>query len=931
MCPLTRRDLRAVFKEMAARVGSSSVPSGWLGILVALLCVVVLFLGVMWCSFQLNERTSNDFARRKSFVSVRHYLTDGELDWRRTLLFSSSDAVSVDVEAQRVVFSGNVSYDAKAVAIVGHASNEARSLRLRIQGDGPDDRGSHERTIKFPSRKALTMFRDGLHLAKNGQAERAKSNLSVLVSTWNVGNSPPPTDLSRWLVDAKGADIVVVGTQECTFSASSVSPTSETVSVDSVSPVRQREMDKHPRDPESIRVKTKRSRADSPSSGSSSDESESDKLDIVETNAENSKRLAGKRRTASPLRSVSDPSRTVSWPVKGSWQDTLRSNLSTMDFTAVAEVFSWDRCLSIYAKSTIATDIHSIRTDTAFVGLGGVAGNKGAIGVRLSVYDTEFLFVNSHLAAHQGNVQRRNEGFSSIAGSMRALKDHHLLDVLNGIVHHTFWLGDLNYRVDLPVEHATELALRGEYEKLLEKDQLHLARSSGKAFDGFEEATISFPPTYQYERGKNEYSTKKMRVPSYTDRILWKSLPGLTTTARSYTSVESIQTSDHRPVVGVFDVSLVHTAGLSCLLQSPNLWQTDGGRGRTPVQFPDDLRRGQSASRPTARNHRGLSVPRQIGLGNRSRSSSLIAGVIARSVSSLAVPRTGELVKTGEDAEQYVIEFSSLSARHLPEMDGEAQVAVSMIASALSSPRSRRTARANRVDKESESLQSDASQVCGPGLRDSKLSIGGSGSLDEASRGNVGRGVSCDSAAGSVWSIGNSGASMDSLDGVAEERGLCDPYCVFHGPAVAELAEGSYMTDVIRKTQNPDWACTGGSRRARRTRGGRVVVAGGGRHGVGISQVPVVHLHDDEADAVRRKYVSVTVMDEDIGSAHDVVGSSVLWLGAGWLDTPEPQLDCTLRERERVVVARTTFEEKIMGKGVSQGVLRGSYQIVRIT
>ncbi len=36
-----------------------------------------------------------------------------------------------------------------------------------------------------------------------------------------------------------------------------------------------------------------------------------------------------------------------------------------------------------------------------------------------------------------------------------------------------------------------------------------------------------FPPTYRMERGKQEYSNKKNQNPSYTDRVLYRSINGL--------------------------------------------------------------------------------------------------------------------------------------------------------------------------------------------------------------------------------------------------------------------------------------------------------------------------------------------------------------------------------------------------------------------
>lgn len=76
--------------------------------------------------------------------------------------------------------------------------------------------------------------------------------------------------------------------------------------------------------------------------------------------------------------------------------------------------------------------------------MGGVGQNKGGIAVSLSVWDTEFCFVNSHLAAHQDKVNSRNAMYRSIVRGIRL--DTYNMDILTGH-HHVFWMGDLNYRI----------------------------------------------------------------------------------------------------------------------------------------------------------------------------------------------------------------------------------------------------------------------------------------------------------------------------------------------------------------------------------------------------------------------------------------------------------------------------------------------------
>ncbi|KAM6300242.1 phosphatidylinositol 3,4,5-trisphosphate 5-phosphatase 2-like [Aegotheles albertisi] len=78
------------------------------------------------------------------------------------------------------------------------------------------------------------------------------------------------------------------------------------------------------------------------------------------------------------------------------------------------------------------------------------------------------------------------------------------------------------------------------------------------------EGDISFPPTYRYERGSRDtYMWQKFKptgvrinVPSWCDRILWKSHPETHVVCNSYGCTDDIVTSDHSPVFATFEVGV---------------------------------------------------------------------------------------------------------------------------------------------------------------------------------------------------------------------------------------------------------------------------------------------------------------------------------------------------------------------------------------
>jgi hypothetical protein len=78
---------------------------------------------------------------------------------------------------------------------------------------------------------------------------------------------------------------------------------------------------------------------------------------------------------------------------------------------------------------------------------------------------------------------------------------------------------------------------------------------------GFEEGPIAFPPTYKFDVDADTYdSSSKLRIPAWTDRILWKAGMGegsiASMTLLFYDHIPEVKVSDHRAVVAGFEVNL---------------------------------------------------------------------------------------------------------------------------------------------------------------------------------------------------------------------------------------------------------------------------------------------------------------------------------------------------------------------------------------
>lgn len=550
-----------------------------------------------------------------------------------------------------------------------------------------------EHTLVFPSRNAADAFLDILSRAKQ---EKRPQELTLFLSTFNVGNSQPPNDLHPWLSHASTADIVAIGTQECSYT-----PTTPPFGP---SVLHQSSLEGAPQ----ISV----------SPDDSDDATESEPLIQSQTSQPDALSSQSSGHTSA----------------RDHWHALLLAYFPEDQYACVNRLEAWDRSLTIFVRKNLVSAVSRVRSDTANVGLGRVAGNKGAIGTRFSIYDTDFVIINSHLAAHQKEVVRRNEDFSAIVNGLHGLRNHPDVDILGCAVHHVFWIGDLNYRINLEREDVVRLINEENWSKLQAADQLLQERESSRAFHGFQEGRTDFRPTYRYESGSRNYSTTKLRIPSWCDRILFRSLPNCSIDLKEYKPADEIMTSDHSPVYAILTASLMHTSG--------------------ERNVDDMLPKSKASSAESPQPPSLLFTPRAL--------------AVRSLLPKMSPPKTSQLI------------FTSLRATGIPEMDhGGRRIAV---------------AKALRIDNHM------------------------------------------------AWKK-------------HEELGAgqhADPYCTFHGSAVAELDEGEYRTNTIVASQSPVWQ---------------------------PDDLPPVDLVDTDMDILRRKYVIITVKDENPAREDATISSAVIWLG----------------------------------------------------
>ncbi|KAL2072745.1 hypothetical protein VTL71DRAFT_12088 [Oculimacula yallundae] len=282
----------------------------------------------------------------------------------------------------------------------------------------------------------------------------------------------------------------------------------------------------------------------------------------------------------------SDPTR------KQAWERAVRKTLNRHARAAGSEHYVLLRsgqlvgaALCIFVRSSVLRNIKNVEGSVKKTGMSGMAGNKGAVAIRMDYANTQLCFVTAHLAAGFANYEERNRDYTTIHHGLRFQRNR-------GIDNHdsVIWIGDFNYRIGLNADKVKQLIKVGDLETLYENDQLNLQMVAGLTFPYYSEARITFNPTYKYDLGNDNYDTsEKARIPAWTDRILRK---GSNLRQINYNTA-SLRFSDHRPVYATFQctVSIVdedRREALSREIYSKRRDEVGGTTASNPNDESDD-------------------------------------------------------------------------------------------------------------------------------------------------------------------------------------------------------------------------------------------------------------------------------------------------------------------------------------------------------
>ncbi|KAJ9169219.1 hypothetical protein P3X46_017431 [Hevea brasiliensis] len=255
--------------------------------------------------------------------------------------------------------------------------------------------------------------------------------------------------------------------------------------------------------------------------------------------------------------------------------------------------------IAVWIRNNLKAYVGDVDAAAVPCGFGRAIGNKGAVGLRIRVYNRIICFINCHFAAHVEAVNRRNADFDHVyrtmtfgrpsnlfnaaaAGSSSAVQMLRTTNVMGANSSEgmpelseadmVIFLGDFNYRLGgISYDEARDFISQRCFDWLRERDQLRAEMEAGNVFQGMREAVIRFPPTYKFDKhqpGLAGYdSGEKKRVPAWCDRILYRDSRSTQVSESSlecpvvslisqYDACMDVTDSDHKPVRCIFSVDI---------------------------------------------------------------------------------------------------------------------------------------------------------------------------------------------------------------------------------------------------------------------------------------------------------------------------------------------------------------------------------------
>ncbi|KAL2343035.1 hypothetical protein Fmac_004320 [Flemingia macrophylla] len=329
-----------------------------------------------------------------------------------------------------------------------------KSILPKIFGSKRNGRGSDEDALRPSSAEegdGITLEREtspgieGLNLSNFERAMAPETELQsfrIFVATWNVGGKSPNYDLNLqdFLLVEGSADIYVLGFQEIVpLSAGNVlviednEPAAKWLAL--IHQALNRPRNEYSDSSDSGSGSKTHSSSREAKSPASLNFFQKPSLKVMSRNfrAEGSSLLKGcncpvesPSRERRRIRKFSDPMNKLDNEIRG--DDTVEELLSIAEiptspsqskYSLISSKQMVGIFLTIWTKKELVPHIGHLRTDSVGRGIMGCLGNKGCISMSMSLHQTSFCFVCSHLASgeKEGDELKRNADVSEILKS----------------------------------------------------------------------------------------------------------------------------------------------------------------------------------------------------------------------------------------------------------------------------------------------------------------------------------------------------------------------------------------------------------------------------------------------------------------------------------------------------------------------------------
>ena len=242
-----------------------------------------------------------------------------------------------------------------------------------------------------------------------------------------------------------------------------------------------------------------------------------------------------------------------------SWKQLLKINIETIysqeNYHELISLNLVGIFIFILIKIDLKNNILLLDHNITKRGMYGTLGNKGFFAISIQCYNKIISIGTGHFEAGKEKNDQRINTLIQLLNKPINIQEDELITFKDS----DYWiiLGDLNFRIELSYEDAISFIKDKSYDILYAMDQFNSSREKNDFLkNNVYEKTINFDPTYKYEKNSDNYAydENKIRVPGWTDRIFFNNKEGIKMI--NYDCIKSLKFSDHRPVVGTFEIDV---------------------------------------------------------------------------------------------------------------------------------------------------------------------------------------------------------------------------------------------------------------------------------------------------------------------------------------------------------------------------------------